>query len=53
MIGPRIEFWSDNGDLVEGEVIERNGNLTLVEDDQGKVEWIVPCQVKEVVEPCY
>lgn len=34
-------------DRREVEVLERNGNLTLVEDDTGRQEWVAPFEWEE------
>lgn len=48
MSGPRMTYWNDNNEIIESEIIEQNGNLILVEDEQGNCDWITPSQVKEL-----
>jgi len=38
---PRRRIWNDD-QIEEVEVIETNGNLTLVEKDDGTQDWVAP-----------
>lgn len=42
-----VEFFDDNFESQKGIALERNGNLTLVEKEDGSVDWLSPFEVKE------
>lgn len=36
----QVKYIDDNFDVREGTVLERNGNLSLIESDSGELEWL-------------
>ena len=46
MSGPR--YYTEDGEPHDCEIIERNGNLILVEDlETGEQDWLCPFEVEE------
>lgn len=42
-----VRALTDDFDLEPVEVIERNGNLALVENERGETRWLAPFELEE------
>lgn len=40
-------YYTEDWEVDNGTVLERNGNLTLVEKSDGSVDWFCPCELCE------
>jgi len=44
-----IRYLDDEFEFQDGDLLERNGNLTLVERRDGSVDWYAPFELDEYI----